>query len=272
MPELGLGMDTRRIPVDLDQRAAAYRSLLAGRRMLVILDNAFSSTQIRPLLPGSRSCFTLVTSRNRLGGLLARDGAHRIGLPELAVDEAVELLTTLLPARWRTADVEALARLCGYLPLALRVAGEHVALNAAAEPAELLAALADEHRRLKLLAVEDDEETAVRPVFSWSYRSPKPEAAALFRLLGLHPGAEIDLSTAAVLADADDGQVRDWLDELASRSLVERVCSPDMPRYRVHDLLRLYAAELAVEEMTEADRRTALRRVMTCTPLPPPFG
>lgn len=259
-----LGMDTRRIPDDLDQRAAAYRSLLAGRRMLVILDNAFSSTQTRPLLPGSRSCFTVVTSRNRLGGLLARDGAHRIGLAELAVDEAVELLTTVLPASWTCdAHVLELARLCGYLPLALRVAGEHVALHAVAGPTELLAALADEHERLRLLSVAEDEDTAVRPVFSWSYRSLKPEAAALFRMLGLHAGAEIDLATAAVLAAAAERQVRDWLDELAGRSLVERTHSPDEPRYRVHDLLGLYAAELAEEEMTEADQHATSHRVMT---------
>lgn len=266
-----LGMDTRRMPDDLDQRAAAYRSLLAGRRMLVILDNAFSSTQVRPLLPGSRTCFTVVTSRNRLGGLLARDGAHRIGLAELTITEAVELLATLLPAHWTRPDpnavdpnaVESLARLCGCLPLALRVAGEHIAMHAAAEPAELLAALADERERLRLLAVDEDEETAVRPVFSWSYRSLKPEAAATFRMLGLHAGAEIDPATAAVLVDADQRQVRDWLDELAGRSLIERTHSPDTARYRTHDLLRLYAAELAGAEMTEDDQRTAVRRVIT---------
>ena len=196
-----LGMPGGDIPSALDERAAAYRSLLDGRRALIVLDNAASVDQVQPLLPGTASCAVVVTSRGTLPGLVARHGARRIGLPLLPRDEALTLITRLVGDRAR-ADAEAAADLidrCAHLPLALRVAAELAIGRPDAPLRDLVAELADEGRRIELLNAGGDPQTGVRAVFWWSYRQLTPAAARAFRLLGLHPGPDVEAYAAAAL-------------------------------------------------------------------------
>jgi tetratricopeptide (TPR) repeat protein len=255
-----LGASSADLPAEPEQLAARYRTLLAGRRVLVVLDNARSADQVRPLLPGDRSCVVLVTSRDSLTSLAARDGARRIDLDLLPADDATELLRTLLKGRV-DADPQAAARLadrCARLPLALRIAAELTVARPAASLAELVTELADERRRLDLLDAGADERTAVRAVFSWSYRQLPPDQARLFRLLGLHPGHDFDAYAAAALAGIDIDMCRHLLDELIRAHLVRET---PLGRFELHDLLRAYAGELADSEPAP-DRRAALTRLV----------
>jgi NB-ARC domain len=162
-----------------DERAARYRSLLAGRRMLVVLDNAGSVEQVRPLLPGAPACTVVVTSRDALAGLVARDGAARLDLDLLPLADAIGLLRNLIGERASAdpAAAEALAARCCQLPLALRVAAELAAARPADQLADLAGELADQQHRLDLLDAGGDPRTAVRAVFSWSYRNLDAAAA-----------------------------------------------------------------------------------------------
>jgi hypothetical protein len=197
-----LGVPGPDIPPGADDRAARYRSVLAGRRMLVVLDNAGSAEQVRPLLPGSPSCAVLVTSRDALAGLVARDGAARLDLDVLPLDEAVALLRALIGERVDH-EPEAAAELasqCCRLPLALRVAAELAASRAGRSLASLTAELADLDARLDLLEAGSDPLTSVRTVLSWSCRQLDADTARAFRLLGLHPGLDLEPYAAAALA------------------------------------------------------------------------
>jgi DNA-binding SARP family transcriptional activator/Flp pilus assembly protein TadD len=249
------------IPADENDRAAQYRSLLAGQRMLVVLDNASDVAQIRPLLPGSPGCVVMVTSRDALAGLVARDGAQRLDLGLLPHDDALGLLRATIGARV-DADpdaAEALADRCCRLPLALRVAAELAVSRPAIPLAELASELADRHRRLDLLDAAGDQRTAVRAVFSWSYRHLGGDAARAFSLLGLHPGADLDSWAAAALIGSTVADARRLLDRLARAYLVQRV---PQDRYSMHDLLRAYASQVAAEGATDAVRREALTRLL----------
>ena len=251
-----LGLAGEDIPAGEDERAAAYRSLLDGRRMLVVLDNAASVGQARPLLPGSPSCLVVVTSRDSLAGLVARHGARRLALDMLPADDAIGLLRTLIGERV-DAEPDAAAELaaqCARLPLALRVAAELAAASPDSRLAELAGELAGERRRLDLLDAGGDERTAVRGVFSWSYRHLPAAAARAFRLIGLHPGPDLDAYAVAALtsgvADGESAPVtateaKDALALLARAHLVHPVGGG---RYGLHDLLRAYARELAAAE------------------------
>jgi len=259
----GLGVEPHQVPSAAEEQASMYRSLLSGKRILVVLDNASSTDQLRSLLPGSHTCMVLVTSRNRLGGLVARDGAYRITLGVLSAGESRELLVRSVGAERLTGCPDALATLtdrCGHLPLALRI----IAANLAARPHmnvnDLAEALCHEQDRLDVLASPDDETTAVRAVFSWSYHALKPEAARIFRLLGLHPGPEIGTAAAAALADAPLVATRRMLDGLSSCHLVEAI---GRDRYRLHDLLRVYATERALAEEPPAEQAAANGRLMS---------
>ncbi len=258
-----VGVPPDRIPSGLDERAGLFRSLVAGRRLLVLLDNARTAEQVRPLLPGTGACLVIVTSRNQLGGLVARDGARRLALDLLDPDEAVTLLARIVGPDRVSAEPAAAARLaelCGHLPLALRVAAERVLARPRSTLAELVAALAGERGRLDQLATGDgDETTAVRAVLSWSYRALPAEAARLFRLLGLHAGPELTPAAAAALADTTVAAAGRLLAALAGAHLVTAVGAD---RYRLHDLLRLYAAEQAEAEETAPERAAAVRRVL----------
>jgi hypothetical protein len=180
-----LGVPGQDIPAEADQRAARYRSLTAGKRMLIVLDNAGSADQVRPLLPGTPSCTVVVTSRDALAGLVARDGATRVDLDLLPLEDAVALLRTMIGAR-ADAEPRAAAELAGQccrLPLALRVAAELAAIRPATSLAELADELAHLGTRLDLLRAGGDSRTEVRAVFSWSYRHLDADAARTFRLL-----------------------------------------------------------------------------------------
>jgi DNA-binding SARP family transcriptional activator len=252
-----LGVAGPDIPAEEDERAGRYRSLLAGQRMLVVLDNAGEVGQVRPLLPGTPGCVVLVTSRDALAGLVARDGAARLDLDLLQLPDAVSLLRALIGSRV-DADppaAAALAARCCRLPLALRVAAELAAARPQIPLAGLAGELADQQQRLDLLEVGGDPRTAVRVVFSWSCRHLDPEAARAFRLAGLHPGTDFDAGAVAALTATTAGQGRRLLEVLARAHLVQ----PTAPgRYGLHDLLRAYAAEQAHATDPEQERQAAL--------------
>jgi len=254
-----LGVSGPDIPPGTEERAARYRSLLSGRRVLIILDNASAAEQVRPLLPAAPACVVLVTSRDTLAGLVARDGAQRLDLDLLPMADAVGLLRALIGGRV-DADPEASAALaaqCSRLPLALRVAAEIAAMHPARALADLVGEL-EGQQRLDLLDAAGDEGTAVRAVFSWSYRHLDVSAARAFRLAGLHPGPDLDRYAAAALAGTTVERAGRLLDVLARGYLVQ----PTSPgRYAMHDLLRGYARELAVTRDGAHDRRRALTRL-----------
>jgi tetratricopeptide (TPR) repeat protein len=253
-----LGVDGVDIPYDQAERAARYRSMLDGRRMLIILDNARNTEQVRPLLPGTASCFVVVTSRSGLSGLVSRHGARRIDLEPLPRGDATALLRTLVGPRVDEDPVGAnrLTTYCAALPLALRVAAESAVARPATTLADLAGELADERRRLELLRAGDDPRTAVRTVFSWSYEHLPANAARLFRLLGLHPGTLVSVAAAARLADIGATEANRLLDVLADAHLVQ----PAPYGYRMHDLLRAWAGECARTE-AEPDRHAAVTRL-----------
>jgi tetratricopeptide (TPR) repeat protein len=242
-----LGAGGADVPPGTDERAARYRSLLAGRRMLIVLDNASTAEQVRPLLPGAPSCVTIVTSRDALAGLVARDGAARLELDLLPLADAAELLRELIGPR-ADADPGATAELavqCACLPLALRVAAELATARDQVPLAGLVAELRDQQRRLDLLDAAGDPHTAVRAVFSWSYRNLDAGAARAFRLAGLHPGTGFDSYAVAALNGISQERAAQLLSILARAHLLQ----PAGPaRYGLHDLLRAYSRELAAGE------------------------
>ncbi|TDD38161.1 tetratricopeptide repeat protein [Actinomadura sp. KC06] len=257
-----LDVPTTKIPLDLQSRAALFRSMLAGRRILVVLDNAGSADQVRPLLPGVPGCLALITSRSRLSGLTTREGAHRLPLDVLPVDQAVHLLRRTIGAPRVDAEpdeAQELAQRCAYLPLALRIAADRAAGHPHLKLADLIEELADESARLDMLAT-DDETTAIRAVFSWSYRRLPDDAARAFRLLGLHAGPDIALNAAAALLGLSVSRTRTVLDTLTGQHLLEH---SGRDRYRFHDLLRVYAAERADHDDTHTTRDTAVGRLLT---------
>jgi DNA-binding SARP family transcriptional activator/tetratricopeptide (TPR) repeat protein len=255
-----LGVPGQDIPPEEDERAARYRSLLAGKKMLIVLDNAGSAGQVRPLLPGTGACTVLVTSRDALAGLVARDGATRLELDLLPPAEAIGLLRALIGQRVDDDPGAAgtLAGQCCRLPLALRVAAELAAARAGVPFGDLVGELADQRKRLDLLQAGGDPRTAVRTVFSWSYRHLDDDTSRAFRLAGLHPGPDFEAYAAAALTDTSLKEARWVLDVLARAHLIQ----PAGPgRYGMHDLLHAYACELAIAEDGEYERRAALTRL-----------
>ncbi|WP_443031192.1 BTAD domain-containing putative transcriptional regulator [Streptomyces sp. 3213.3] len=256
-----LGVPPARVPSGLDAQVGLYRSLLAGRRVLIVLDNARDAEQVRPLLPGSANCLALVTSRNRLTSLAAAEGAHLLAVDILTPAEAQDLLAARLGAQRVTAEPAAareIGDLCAGLPLALAI----VAARAAAQPRVPLAAFAAELRepdgRLNALDAGDSV-SRVREVFSWSYRTLSADAARLFRLLGLHPGPDVGVRAAGALAGVPTERARSLLAELAGGHLLTE---HSVGRYVFHDLLRAYAAELVAAQDSEESRRAAVHRML----------
>jgi DNA-binding SARP family transcriptional activator/tetratricopeptide (TPR) repeat protein len=258
-----LDVPAHRIPTDVEALAARYRSELAGPRILILLDNARDAAQVRPLLPGAPGCLVLITSRSQLTGLVAADGAHPVNLDLLDPDEARQLLAHQLGRERTKAEPDAVDEIvdyCARLPLALVIA----AARAATHPRLPLSALADELRdaagRLDTLTGgDDDPATDVRAVFSWSYRALTPAAGRLFRLLGPCPGPDISAAAAASLAGIARPVVRPLLAELTRANLITEH-SPG--RYTCHDLLRVYAAELAHATDPDPDRHAATHRLL----------
>jgi DNA-binding SARP family transcriptional activator/tetratricopeptide (TPR) repeat protein len=256
-----LGVAPQAVPADADAQAGLYRSVLAGKRMLVVIDNVRDAAQVRPLLPGSAGCLVVVTSRSQLTGLAATGDARLLTIGLLTEAEARELLAGRLGTRRVEAEPEAtdeLIRLCARLPLALAI----TAARATACPAHPLAALAAELRTVggPLDALDTGEPAvSVRAVFSWSYEQLSPAAARLFRLLGIHPGPDISAPAAASLAGVEPAQARRLLAELARAHLITELVPS---RYGFHDLLRAYAAEQACTLDSGTDRSTATRRLL----------
>lgn len=258
-----LGVPSARIPADQDSRAALYRSLLATRRMLVVLDNAAGTEQVRPLLPGNPACRVLITSRNRLTGLVVSGATHMLTLAPLDMGEARELLGLRLGARrveTESADVDRLIDRCQHLPIALAL----VAARLVAQPTVTIRALAEQidlavpSQVLDNLATGDTT-TDIRAVFSWSYHKLSDGAARLFRLLAVHPGPDISAEAAASLVAVEPARLRPLLDEIIRNHLVHEHWPG---RYEFHDLLRAYAVELAHSQDAPEERDEALRRAL----------
>jgi hypothetical protein len=236
------------VPADVGVRTARYRSLLADRRMVVVLDNAADSGHVRPLLPGTDSCLVVVTSRDRLGGLVARDGARRIELGALPQPDALALLGTLVGAERVAAEpvaAAAIAQWCAGLPLALRVAAERIGSRAGLSLADAAAEIAD--GPLDWLTAGGDARTDMRAVLCWSYHrlaASDPLAATVFQQLGSVSAGSFTPADVARAVGVPVVRARCLIDVLERAHLVDPL-SPG--RYRIHALLRAYAAELAID-------------------------
>jgi tetratricopeptide (TPR) repeat protein len=253
-----LGVEANRIPTDLDAQATLYRSLVAGRRMLIVLDNAATSDQVAPLLPGSPSCTVLVTSRHRLASLIDRHGARHLPLDVLSPEEARSLLAARLGADRVAAEPEAadeLIRLCGGHPLALSI----TARTAGPRPDTALAEAAAELRDLGLEALDHDTDPAASlpTVLSWSLRHLTDTQRTVFALLGIAPGPDTTPPATTALAGLPARLARRTLSGLENASLLER--RPD-DRYAMHDLVRRYATDIAHTTLPEEMREAALTR------------
>lgn len=257
-----LGVPRDQVPTDPDEAVAAYRSRLADRRVLVVLDNAANPSQVRPLVPGGSGSLVMATSRHRLTGLVARDGAHRIRLQALPDEESSALLERLLGAgrvRAERVAVKELAALCGHLPLALRVAAANLSDRPQHRVADYVSALRGAGR-LGALAVSGDAASAVPAAFDLSYaRLPAP-ARRMFRRLGLVPGPEVDIEAAAAVAGVAPPVAAELLDGLVRAHLVEERSTG---RYACHELLRHYARDRAQAEESSAERKAVLDRLQT---------
>lgn len=255
-----LGVQRGQIPAATQAQYALYRSLLAVRRMLVVLDNARDAEHVRPLLPGTATALVVVTSRNQLTSLVAAEGARPLSLGLLSAQDARELLAGRVGAGRVAGEpqaVDSIIAACARLPLALAIAAARAA-QTGFPLATLATELGEAGRRLDTLDAGDPV-TQVRTVFSWSYRTLSPSAARLFRLLGLHSGPDISVAAAASFAGCPLGEARELLTELVRLSLLTEH-TPG--RYTRHDLLRAYATELANAEDSDADRQNALIRLL----------
>ncbi|HEX4703555.1 MAG TPA: TIR domain-containing protein [Pseudonocardiaceae bacterium] len=257
-----LDVPPERMPAGVAAQVGLFRSLLAGRQVLIVLDNANHADQVRPLLPGAPGCLVVVTSRNSLTGLVVTDGASRLTLDLLTADESVRLVTGILGRTRTDAETDAvtdLVRYCARLPLALRVAAGRAAAHPHSTVAGVVAELADERALLDVLSRGGDERAAVRAVFDWSYQRLSIRQAHVFRHLGLHPGSEMSVDTTVAVAGVDPLTARRVLDELAQVHLIEPVAQD---RFRFHDLLRAYALDQTTRHDSVADRDHALRSLL----------
>ena len=255
------GAAPQRAQADAEDLARQYRSLVAGKRLLLVLDDAESAAQVRSLLPAGPGCAVIVTSRRRLTGLIARDGARRLMLDVFSRDDAYTMLELLLGGGRVGRELDAaaeLARVCGYLPLALRVAAANLETGRRHDITGLVDELVADDG-LASFGADEDEQSGVRIAFDLSYRSVDGRYRRLFRLLGLVPGPDIAAEAAAALAGVAVPVARRCLDALTAAHLVEAY---QPGRYRLHDLLRRYAAERAAREERETERASALRRLL----------
>ena len=258
-----LDVPISQLPADVEALTGLYRSVLHGRRALIVLDNARTAEQVRPLLPPS-SCLVLVTSRSRLPGLVVREGATRLPLNPLPPLHALRLLTSSISGPLAETESRAAARLteqCAYLPLALRIVAERVAVSFETGISGLADEISAERTHLgAFAAVFNDESTEVRSVFSWSYHGLPPQAARIFRLLSLHTGPTASSAAVAALAGVPLSEARHLLETLADLNLLERA---GRDHYLFHDLLRAYAAERVEAEETPEHRTQAVGRLVS---------
>ncbi|HVB43340.1 MAG TPA: tetratricopeptide repeat protein [Streptosporangiaceae bacterium] len=256
-----LAVPSERIPASLEGQVGLYRSLLAQRQVLLVLDNARDEQQVRPLLPASSGTLVLVTSRNKLAGLAAADGARLLSLDVLSHDEARQLLSARIGQARAAAEPEAVAeitRLCACLPLALAVAAGRAAARPSLPLGTIAAELRDMPNRLDALDISDPA-CSVQAVFSWSYQQLSPDTAQMFRLLGLLPGPDISVPAAASLAALPLDLAGRHFGELASAHLI----TEHLPgRYAFHDLLRAYAASQARATGDDRARHEAIARAL----------
>ncbi|ASO18026.1 DNA-binding SARP family transcriptional activator/tetratricopeptide (TPR) repeat protein [Actinoalloteichus hoggarensis] len=251
---IGLGQTADQIPAGLTERVALYRSITAKRRMLVVLDDAVDHQQVQPLLPAAQSCTVLITSRRMLDGLLVTNGARLIRLGPLPAAQAGELVSRVVGDVVLTqSERDRLADLCGNLPLALRITAARLAGDPGLTVGELIDELADERRRLGALRAGDSQ-ISVRGAFELTYRRLAPEAARLFRLVGVHPGVEMSRSVLAAMAGTSSASVAEQLHVLESVHLMSALGDG---RFGTHDLIRLYARQLAADELAPAEREAA---------------
>ena len=252
-----------RIPLDLMAKVGLYRSLLAGKRLLIVLDNAAGAAQVRPLLPGGGACMVLVTSRNRLPGLAVREGVQRVSLGPFSPQEGLTLLRHVVGRQRIDAEREAARTIvhdCASLPLALRIAADWMALHPHLPLAALAAELADESRRLGVLKVWDNGNALGNCLWLPSYRALSEGAKRAFRLVGVLTGPDISLPAAMALMDSDATTTRGWLTELTNLHLLEQTA---VDRYQAHGLLRLFAAAMARAEEPAVSVTMAIRRLLT---------
>src|SRR5580704_14977390 len=259
---VSFGMPPHRLMASIEERAALFRSLVDGKRILAVLDNASNAAQVRPLLPGSPDCLVVVTSRNQMAGLVAAEGATLVCLDVLGHDEAHEMLARRLGRERVAAEPQAADEIiaaCAGLPLALSIAVGRATAGRAKRPlAQLAAELRDARNRLDALE-EGDAATDVRAVLSWSYDQLSPAAARTFRLLGLHPGPDVSLSAAASLAGISRAEAGTALRELTRTHMA----AEHLPgRFTFHDLLRVYAADQAERHDPQPERSAAVQRML----------
>ncbi|MFI9261086.1 BTAD domain-containing putative transcriptional regulator [Streptomyces sioyaensis] len=252
-----LGTPDSSIPDGLEERSALYRSTLAGRRVLALLDNARDAAQVRPLLPGTEGCAALITGRARMIDLA---GAHLIDLDVMSPEEAMNLFTRIVGEERVSSErkaVMAVVGACGFLPLAIRIAASRLAARRTWTVSILARKLADERRRLDELRAGD---LAVKATFELGYGQLEPQQARAFRLLGLAEGPDISLAAAAAILDLDADAAEELLESLVDTSLLE---SAAPGRYRYHDLVRLYARDCAErDEQPPSERAAALSRLL----------
>ena len=247
------------MPESLDGRSALFRSLVERRKLLVLLDNARDAEQVRPLLPGSSRCTTIVTSRDALSGLVAVEGIHRMQLDVLDLTSSVRLLRLLIGSR---ADddsaVAELAQRCGRLPLALRIAAELVSLRSRSALSELVRDLARWQDRIEVLQLDGDPRAAFRTVFSWSYGNLSKESQRMFRMTGLSPGRNHDGYGLSALLGIDPQSAQSTARDLIRANLLDEVT---LNRFQSHDLLRSYGRELSLAQDLVVHRNQAVQRL-----------
>ncbi|MER5624579.1 BTAD domain-containing putative transcriptional regulator [Streptosporangium sp. NPDC002544] len=256
----GLGVAVEEIPKEADERETLYRSLLADRRVLVVLDNAASPDQVRPLLPGSPSCKVVITSRDSLRGLWVTHDVRGMTLDVLSADEARDLLVAILGTERTRGEAEALSQLaglCGHLPLALRLAAAHLAGQPSLSIDDMVARLRNENP-LVALEIGEDPHTGVRAAFELSYRALPETARRVFRLMGFHPGPDIGVDAVLVLVGLPSGEGRSAIDRLVAAHLIQR---GDGGRLAMHDLVRVYARDRSELDDRAVDRCDALSRL-----------
>ncbi len=256
-----LGVPPQTVPESLDAQAALYRSLLSGRRVLILADNARDADQVRPLLPGTPGCLVIVTSRTQLPSLIAAGDARPVNLDLLPSADALAFMTNRLGADRLAAEPDAARKIidqCAGLPLALAIVAARAAINPNFPLASIAAELRDSQGSLDAFTVADTT-IDVRDVFSWSYRTLPPEAARLFRLLALHPGPDVATPAVASLAGLPVRTTRSLLGTLTRSHLLTE---HEPGRFSSHDLLRAYASELTASHDTEAERAEAITRML----------